>query len=179
MGGKFFNHAPYSLHTPRMPPHVYRRTRDWYISRLGAHFSWARSPTEAPEKTDHGDVDVTACAERGEPIADLLGHRDKWPDVAALLGQALGAVHAVPERGATFQAHFAVPWKVALGEEDDGHGAAGLPEGKEAYIQLDLTTYVSGPTAEWSIFKHSNGDMVSAGEGGDVMVSGKTVIRGN
>ncbi|RYO75207.1 hypothetical protein DL762_010136 [Monosporascus cannonballus] len=50
-----------NLHTPRMPPHVYRHIREKVHTALRQRFPVVASPIESPGKIDYGDVDVFVC----------------------------------------------------------------------------------------------------------------------
>lgn len=82
MGGQAFaqpgpnGEAP--LIIPRMLPHRYQQLRDHFLQVLHPHFAKLAAPLEAPEKADHGDVDILVEQYPGHrglstlEIADIL-----------------------------------------------------------------------------------------------------------
>ncbi|KAL8838511.1 MAG: hypothetical protein Q9176_005063 [Flavoplaca citrina] len=58
MGGRAFNLRAIPINIKRLPPVMYLELRDRCILILQAYYGNVGSPTEAPEKNDHGDIDV-------------------------------------------------------------------------------------------------------------------------
>lgn len=59
MGGKAFNSPKYgSLQTPRIPNHIYQRLLSHFKSILSGFYSRVESSPDAPEKIEHGDIDI-------------------------------------------------------------------------------------------------------------------------
>lgn len=78
-------HSQLALYTPRLPPRVYVGLKELVIGKLKGLFHLVTIPTEHPEKSDHGDVDVLVCGFKDElsskrTIFDLRG------DIALQLG---------------------------------------------------------------------------------------------
>ncbi|KAF3045993.1 hypothetical protein E8E12_010002 [Didymella heteroderae] len=80
MGGKVFDGL--GLHVPRIPPEVYERMIATFRPKLEQLFDRVAVPRDAPEKTDHGDIDflVDGTHPQDGPL---------WK----LVGDALGAVN--------------------------------------------------------------------------------------
>lgn len=59
MGGSAFNSPKYgSLPTPRIPDHIHQRLVSQFQSTLSLFFSKVGSSPGAPEKSEHGDIDI-------------------------------------------------------------------------------------------------------------------------
>lgn len=59
MGGSAFNSPKHgSLQTPRIPNHIYQRLVSHFKSILSGFYSRVESSPEAPEKSEHGDIDI-------------------------------------------------------------------------------------------------------------------------
>lgn len=136
---------------PRMPPLVYEQTRNSVIAALLSIYSLAETPIEAPEKPDHGDVDVIVCS----PLQSL----PRSIDINAKVALTIGAIDFKPGKPAS---QFAVPWpndaelpKDALSAEDHHAGAKERPQ---MFIQVDIITAPSPATFKWQVFNHCHGD---------------------
>lgn len=59
MGGSAFNSPKYgNLRTPRIPNHIYQRLLPHFKSILSGFYSRVESSLDAPEKIEHGDIDI-------------------------------------------------------------------------------------------------------------------------
>lgn len=74
MGGSAFNSPKYgNLETPRIPNHIYLRLLSQFKSTLLQFYSKVGSSLPAPEKDDHGDIDILVEGPLGpSPSADKL-----------------------------------------------------------------------------------------------------------
>ena len=187
MGGSAFadpNDPSKSLHTPRMPPHIYKHIRDRTLRILRSEFfAQAECPIEAPAKIDHGDVDILVASPRDQAHADV-----------ASLAAALGATHYKKNSPTT---NFALPWptvqelsasveiestphpyatdaEAPTAKEQDGH-LSGVSRGNDCcdshdntntdrtdpprYIQLDLHVCPNPEQFQWEFFHQAHGDL--------------------
>ncbi|ORY19224.1 hypothetical protein BCR34DRAFT_208667 [Clohesyomyces aquaticus] len=96
MGGQAFatsgpNGTP--LNVPRMPPHVYKDVSARMQTLLKPIFQRTIVPRDAPEKLDHGDVDIL-----------VGGALQKWTPTT--IGEAIGAQYHISNGGSH---NFAIP----------------------------------------------------------------------
>ena len=129
MGGKAFTSGPTPLFTPRMPPELYYRLRDHYISLLSTYYTQAATPIEAPCKTSYGDIDVLVCQPKSISVN------------TDTLAKVLDAVRKFSTPG-SLTASFAVPY----------------PGLQDTYVQLDVHVCPPG-LFEWQLFHQSHGDL--------------------
>ena len=130
MGGKAFRTGPTPLSTPRMPPDVYYRLRNHYLSLLSTLYLQAETPIEAPSKTSYGDIDILVSQPRS-PLTST-------PE---LLTQSLGSERFFHNSGSPTTS-FALPY----------------PDSPGDHVQLDV--HVCPPSAfRWQVFQQSHGDM--------------------
>ncbi|GAB7342963.1 hypothetical protein MBLNU457_g1067t1 [Dothideomycetes sp. NU457] len=75
MGGNAFNETPdgqQPVDITRLETSVYESIRQHAIEALRPHFHHCISPTDAPEKADHGDVDILVSGPKHEySVADM------------------------------------------------------------------------------------------------------------
>jgi hypothetical protein len=187
MGGSAFadpEDPSKSLHTPRMPPHIYKHVRDSALRMLRSEFfAQAECPIEAPAKIDYGDVDILVASPRDQA----------HPDVASL-AVALGATQYKKNSPTT---NFALPWptvqelSASVGTEAAAHpytADAETPTAKEQdehlsgvsrgndrgarhdninpdrtdpprYVQLDLHVCPTPEQFQWELFHQAHGDL--------------------
>lgn len=129
MGGKAFANESPELPTPRMPPFVYHHLRQKYISILSAFYLHVGSPTESPEKSSHGDIDILVSSPR-DPI---------HPPAPAVLTTALSAVKTINSGSIK---SFAVPY----------------PDEPGVFVQVDVGV-CKPALFEWELFHTSYGDL--------------------
>ena len=96
MGGKAFNNLLPDAAFPRMPPSFYNALKERLTPLLEQYYSQVIVPPEAPEKVDHGDLDVVVCGPR-----EGLTHDE--------LKGALGASHGISLQGSRGMHQFALP----------------------------------------------------------------------
>ncbi|KAI1613552.1 hypothetical protein EDD36DRAFT_200367 [Exophiala viscosa] len=111
MGGTVFAEE---LHTPRMPPNIYRYTLNHVETLLKPYFANTGHAIEAPAKTSHGDVDILVAApvERGLEVEfDKNGKPDsnKDKEIGNRLQRIIGAEKWKHTDGCT-TFHLAVKW---------------------------------------------------------------------
>src|SRR2546423_5920826 len=163
MGGSAFadpKNPSKALHTPRMPPHVYRHIRDRALRILRTFYTHAQCPIEAPGKADYGDVDILVASP----------HVHANTDAASIFG-ALGATHYKMNSPTT---NYALPWPTVeeLNEPLSGTGTGDQPSahGDHAdtndtefprHIQLDLHVCSTPERFEWELFHQAHGDLWS------------------
>lgn len=174
MGGSEFKNARGAQHAlsdfPRMPPSEYRSIRDNICEIMSRFFDVVICPPEAPEKADHGDIDILATA------ADFD---------AVQLGKDLGAVQTRQYSRVKF--HFAIPYSLHLGFQTGNQrsqsmdctsallvndlseaqtqpnrakvGDEGTPVSQDTgFVQVDLTLCASLEALKWRVFSDSYGD---------------------
>ena len=130
MGGKAFKLGPNPLETPRMPPDVYYRLRNHYLSILSTLYLQVETPIEAPSKDSFGDIDILVS----QPQSPLTS----TPEA---LGQALASERTFTTSGSP-STSFAVPY----------------PNFPGNHVQLDV--HVCPPsTFRWAVFHQSHGDL--------------------
>lgn len=95
MGGKAFANEEPPLPTPRMPELVYKEISQELILILRGWYSHVASPIDAPEKRDHGDIDILVS---GALSTDATRKE---------LSHALGAQKSIKNGSTT---SFAVSW---------------------------------------------------------------------
>ncbi|KAM0818722.1 hypothetical protein AB5N19_04534 [Seiridium cardinale] len=134
------------LHTPRMPPKVYRFTRDKCHSRLRQRFLAVASPIEAPNKRDYGDVDVFVVWDIAQtPVGNFEE-----------IGELLGAPYARVEGLVNCDAQFAVPWPEELDEPSY------VPsDDRPRYCQIDLHICKNIEDFHWNLWYYAHGDLAS------------------
>jgi hypothetical protein len=155
MGGLIFSSGPNSLYTPRMPPGVYYHMRDILHDTLRELYCHVASPTEAPGKADHGDIDiiVAGAKDKGE-ITAVDPSRSPERVALAAMAEAMGGKAVIFEKGQA-SAHVAVPWPSDFPPVEDNI------EGREQFIQVDIRLCASVEDINWRVFKHAHGDMWS------------------
>ncbi len=140
-----------TLHTPRMSPEDYQRLKAKYLEKLQVLFPGSKvaALTEAPEKTDYGDIDIFIATERTVDLAELAS--------------AIGAAGVICRSGktATLGVHKdgtekegpAVVYKVKNGQISSSEITT------EEYAQIDIGI-LSPEMLEWHTFYSSYGDMI-------------------
>lgn len=137
MGGNAFNATLPDASFPRMSPELYHQLKADSAARLRRFYKTVGTPCEAPEKSDHGDIDFIVCEPVGDPSLDAMRI-------------ALGARHMIPLEG-NRTSHFAIPLA-----RDSGDGSY---DSSQEFLQVDV--HVCGTLAEWRriMFYNSYGDM--------------------
>ena len=152
MGGKAFaNHDP-PVKVPRLPPDLYRSIRDECIALLRSVYKRVVSPTAAPGKPSHGDIDILVAsplADTNEPvIASMEKLSVSGPRPLSLPKHVRMAIHLLSARHVIYQAAnptttFAIPH----------------PTMPEAVIQLDVHLCPSDGAFDWLQCFHAHGDL--------------------
>ncbi|KAK4544283.1 hypothetical protein LTR36_004493 [Oleoguttula mirabilis] len=160
MGGGAFSQASAegqpTLSTPRMSPDVYFKLKETYTARLRSYLppnTHLASLTEAPEKTDYGDMDFMIAHDDRINFTDLANHLGA---VAILCPDPQTCTLAVPKDGSRSanpavvykQVHVTGPRKLKVSAEVS----------EEEYAQMDIET-VPTQLFEWHTFYASYGDM--------------------
>lgn len=131
MGGKAFTSGPTPLSTPRIPPELYHRLRDHYLSLLSTLYTQVATPVEAPAKASYGDIDILVSQSK-----DVC-----TPPTTENLVKTLSAVRTFRNSGSATTS-FVVPY----------------PDHAEEYVQIDVHVCSEG-TFEWQLFHQSHGDL--------------------
>ncbi|KAJ3895454.1 hypothetical protein GG344DRAFT_38886 [Lentinula edodes] len=155
MGGSAFNFLLASSF-PRLPPPVYHALKARLTPVLQQFYVHVAVPAEAPEKTDHGDLDFVVFCPRNlsAPHSVNVPHE--------LIKAALGATHCILEEG-NRTSNFAIvvdrgTWG-HLGcteQEEKSRQSAGE---HDIYCQVDV--HVCAEKNEWErvVYFHSYGDL--------------------
>lgn len=140
MGGSAFKEVLPNAVFPRMPPSVYQTLKARLIPYLLELYARVTAPPEAPEKADHGDLDLVAYGPRAG-----LAHEQ--------VRSALGATHSIPSDGPRGISNFAIPVTSA------DWGDMPLSEDGDMFFQVDVQ--VCADEKEWDrvVFFTSYGDM--------------------
>lgn len=163
MGGSAFSKGPDALWTPRMPPAVYHKIHLWCRERLQQHFSLVVTPTEAPEKKSHGDIDFLVLGPKAEQWgqdvgADKVNEQRHLPEPLAAIS-ALGAEKHIYNGPNALS--LAIPWPADLAHflPDDTSRPESSSFPQRAFIQVDVRACSSRRELEWAAFKHAHGDV--------------------
>ncbi|KAH9480617.1 hypothetical protein JR316_0007217 [Psilocybe cubensis] len=153
MGGSAFNAILAATSFPRISPPVYRALKTRLVPRLQELYGLVAVPIEAPEKKDHGDLDLLVCEPKSQ-YGTYVPH-----DVVK---RTLHADYVVPMDG-NRTSNYAVPiqrgeWD-PLGYAADEAQKRELANNGEIYYQVDV--HVCLDKAEWDriLFFHSYGDL--------------------
>ncbi|KAH9841529.1 uncharacterized protein C8Q71DRAFT_700317 [Rhodofomes roseus] len=144
MGGNAFNqHVPDAVF-PRMSPATYKSLKAILLPRMEQLYEQVAVPPEAPEKTDHGDLDFVVTQPRTE------GTLDRVKD-------ALKAVYSLPQEGRG-TSNYAIPadaFDLDMGEGQEGTSSNGL---QNTHFQVDVNVCADREDWERTVFLHSYGD---------------------
>ncbi|KAJ6513416.1 hypothetical protein C8R45DRAFT_813034 [Mycena sanguinolenta] len=157
MGGSAFSAILPASAFPRIPPAVYRALKAHLTPRLQTLYSIVSTPYEAPEKTDHGDLDFLVC----DPLDNATTMEVPHDDVQALLN----AKYIVPmpgNRTSSYAVRIEHGEWAALGhgsEEEEARRQAKEDGQDEMFSQVDV--HVCSDKAEWERihFFHGYGDL--------------------
>jgi len=137
MGGSAFGAILSTTAFPRLPPAVYKALKARLYPKLADLYTWVGVPVEAPEKVDHGDLDLLVAIPK-PPRMTLVSHED--------VKEAIGAKFAIPMDG-NRTSNYAVPVQLGewgtLGHADDEEQKRIASEDSEIYYQVRSKT----PTA--------------------------------
>ncbi|CZR61771.1 uncharacterized protein PAC_11668 [Phialocephala subalpina] len=157
MGGKAFS----QYDTPRMPQAVYRMVCDALISHLRLYYTEVKSPIEAPEKLDHGDVDLLV---HGPLQSGFDPAKTPKSEVARNIAHEIAAQEWLV--GNTGQPiNFAIKWPSHAGARvHPGPNAVVTQdlvaeEGETRHIQLDVHICHSYEDFRWEYFHSAHGDL--------------------
>jgi hypothetical protein len=143
MGGKAFAQLHPSAKFPRMPPSVYLSLKTRVLPRIAELYTHIGVPYEAPQKIDHGDLDIIVA----QPIT---GEEVPYEQVR----KALGAALSIPLDGFR-TSNFAVPLQpedfISMGIEDS--------DSEVVFYQIDIHVCETKEDMDQHIFYHSYGDL--------------------
>ncbi|KAG6986473.1 hypothetical protein G7Y79_00082g100890 [Physcia stellaris] len=129
MGGKAFSSRPSSLKVVRLTPSRYLELCDECEKNLFPFYAHINTPPEAPNKPDHGDIDILVLG----PL-----HKFSREEVA----EALGAKDHLQQMGSV--SSFAIPIPGSAGDE---------------CFQLDIRLCSTKDLFQWSTMLYSYGDL--------------------
>ncbi|KAJ6607397.1 hypothetical protein B0H10DRAFT_2072158 [Mycena sp. CBHHK59/15] len=157
MGGSAFSAILPSSAFPRIPPAVYHAVKARLTPRIQTLYSIVSTPTEAPEKDDHGDLDFLVA----EPLIPVEMVNVPHEEVTSVLE----AKHIIPMPGNRTSSYAITiergDW-AALGhgsDEDVRRCAAEADNQQDIFYQVDV--HVCSDKAEWERihFFHGYGDL--------------------
>ncbi|KAF8158169.1 hypothetical protein B0H34DRAFT_444063 [Crassisporium funariophilum] len=155
MGGSAFSAVLKETAFPRLPPHVYRALKARLVPKIAELYSWVGVPLEAPEKADHGDLDLLVAVPKAQYATfTSISHE--------VVKEILGAKFMIPMDG-NRTSNYAVPVRVgewdALGHADEEERRRKDADDREIYYQVDI--HVCTDKAEWDriMFYHAYGDL--------------------
>jgi hypothetical protein len=133
MGGSAFGAILTSAAFPRLPPSVYRALKKRLLPKITEFYAWVGVPHEAPDKKDHGDLDLLVAIPK-------LPHNSFVPH--EIIKQAIGATHLVPMDG-NRTSNYAVPIRrgewASLGHAEGEDELRSANEDGEIYYQVRNT----------------------------------------
>lgn len=165
MGGAVF--ASDGIDTPRITSATYEQALAQVEHQLQDLFKIAIHAIAAPEKQDHGDLDLL-----------VLALPDARPDIDTIAQK----INAVTYKIADFTNgiyHFAIPWPAHINDKLSGNQLNGVTDGpntqrelssqeelgltdqKPIYIQVDLTICQTEDELQWRLFAYSHGDAMN------------------
>lgn len=174
MGGSAFKLLPGDSF-PRLPPLVYRALKERLTQTIASLYLHVTTPTEAPEKLDHGDLDFIVCTPKE---SESSSHSLNAPHDR--VKAALGASHCILEDG-NRTSNFAIlvdrgSW-AALGcsqeetysrqiadDKDIFYQVRSVPQGIlhrliGAFLQVDIHACADIDEFERIVYFHSYGDL--------------------
>jgi len=143
MGGKAFAQLLPNATFPRMPTSVYDALKARVLLRVSELYSCVVVPYEAPEKRDHGDLDIVVT---GPKNGEAVRHEQ--------VRQAVGATVSIPLEG-NRTSNFAVPVRredLGLVGEEDGSGGG-------VFHQIDVHVCETKDDLDRYVFYYSYGDL--------------------
>lgn len=140
MGGAAF--AADGFYTPRIPSEIYEKVLQDIESKLAPLYESAVHAIPAPEKPDHGDIDILAA-----PLPD------KQPQPAEI-AKIIGAKNFYTASSANEVMNFAIPWPTNSNQSSD-------TDKPERFIQVDLTVCSSAADLSWRLFAFGHGDLLN------------------
>jgi hypothetical protein len=146
MGGRAFSQLLPSAVFPRMPPSVYDSLKARVLPRMLDLYNYVAVPYEAPEKRDHGDLDIVVT---GPKIGEVVLHEQ--------VTEALGATVCMPLEG-NRTSNFAVPVRHEHVLLMDAGGEAGGAD-SQIYHQVDIHVCENLDDLDRYIFYYSYGDL--------------------
>ncbi|KAF7327843.1 hypothetical protein MKEN_00364100 [Mycena kentingensis (nom. inval.)] len=149
MGGNAFSATLPTTVFPRIPPKAYHALKLRISAKIKTLYAVVSTPAEAPEKLDHGDLDLLVC----EPFS---GNEVPHEEVQALLG----ATYVVPAPGNRTSSYaIRIEQGDWAGNESEEQQARQLAEGQDIFYQVDV--HVCADKAEWERihFFHAYGDL--------------------
>jgi len=132
MGGSAFSAILESSAFPRMPRAVYLALKARLSPTILEFYGWVGVPPEAPDKKDHGDLDLLVAIPK-PPHSSFVPHE--------IIKQAIGATHAVPMDG-NRTSNYAVPIRrgewASLGHAEEEEGSRSANDDGELYYQVRI-----------------------------------------
>lgn len=174
MGGKVFSTGSNALFTPRMDPKVYEIILAHCLDALKALFPVIKSPTEAPEKTSFGDIDIIVSLEGSSFIQEQIDNPQRTT-VWAAIEKKLKAVQVFQEGKLFRSKNIAIPWPIDIAEDVMAHqlaveskveykaesksgkasNKAGEPghkaDPKRRFVQVDIQLCSTNQELEWRV----------------------------
>ena len=161
MGGNAFSNRDPPLIAPRLTPRLFRHLCELYISQLFQIYERVVSPTPAPDKATHGDIDILVAGPKPWGMAEIISgikprpaqhlsnpsqrpsnnhfqHLPKRTQAAAILLHAVDVISNGPDQPANF--------------------AAPHPEAPSAVVQVDVRVCATDAALDRLLLLETHGD---------------------
>ncbi|KAK3707659.1 hypothetical protein LTR37_012007 [Vermiconidia calcicola] len=164
MGGGAFMQASAqgepTLNTPRMSPGEYRTLKQHYLTKLQQYFPTGKVVclTEAPEKTDYGDIDIFVAVDKRVNFIDVANYLGATGVIYHSSKKAQKCTMAVP-KDLVPSSRPVVEYKHIDMNNDRKPEVSSAPVSREEYAQIDVEI-VHPELLEWYTFYSSYGDLV-------------------
>lgn len=139
MGGSAFSATLTSSAFPRLPRAVYLALKARLSPTIAEFYAWVGVPHEAPDKKDHGDLDLLVAIPK-PPHNSSIPHE--------IIKRALGATHVVPMDG-NRTSNYAVPIRrgewAQLGHAEEEEKSRSSNEDGEMYYQVRICNHTVVP----------------------------------
>ncbi|KAK3702468.1 hypothetical protein LTR37_014830 [Vermiconidia calcicola] len=163
MGGGAFMQASAqgepTLNTPRMSPGKYGTLKQYYLTKLQQYFPAGKVVclTEAPEKTDYGDIDIFVAFDGRVNFIDVANYLGATGVIYHSSGKVQKCTIAVPKDLVPSSRPVVVYKHIDINRDRKPEVSA--PISREEYAQIDVEI-VHPELLEWYTFYSSYGDLV-------------------
>ena len=146
MGGNAFAKHTTPVLVPRLSPALYQSLCDQYLALLSAVYQRVASPTAAPGKLSHGDIDLLVATPTTAAISAYLSHRGLISCCPDLPEHVHAAKHILNAQYLVYTASNPITTF-----------AAPHPVNADAFVQVDVTLCPE-TTFDWQRCLSSHGD---------------------
>ena len=127
-----------------MPPAIYKALKATLFPLVKQFYELAVVPPEAPEKPDHGDLDIVVAYPHSDDAVDRVK-------------DSIRAAHYLPQEGRG-TSNFAIPVGAFDLPAESESGSAFSLSAQDTYIQVDVNVCADRESWERTVFLHSYGD---------------------